>query len=146
MEKTKWSLSTLSLEKSAQDGHQLACVAKQNVVSSTVHVRARISELLLDSSPIRQSVCTLYYRPSCPGYSVFSSPGLRWILSCLHTAPPPLLPAHTVNNIKGYQCTGGPDRFSPPPPSFTLIAVYTPLSSQLLQGEDLQKSSVRPFT
>ena len=109
-------------------------------------VIARISEHLLNSSPIRQSVCTLYFhpvlrsrsrleppllgqlrsrsrfffgsepgagagadpsrskpelkppkkvaapqhcfRPSCLGYGVFSSPGLRWIHSCLHTIPP----------------------------------------------------------
>ena len=75
---------------------------------------ARISQHLLNSSPIRQSVCTLYFRSSCPVYSVFSSPSLRWIRSRLHTAPP-LLSVRTVNNTQGISVQGA--QTSSPPPS-----------------------------
>ena len=77
-----------------------------DVKSGCGTVSARISKLLLNSSPIRQSVCMLYFSPSCPGYGVFSSPGLRRIHSCLHTAPPLLLSARTFNNIGGISVQG----------------------------------------
>ena len=55
-----------------------------------------------------------YFRSSCPVYSVFSSPSLRWIRSCLHTAPP-LLSVRTVNNTQGISVQGA--QTSSPPPS-----------------------------